>query len=162
MTVAADVDGVNPAFRLSGPGSALLTVSEIDISPWLPHTAAVEALYLAFGRALRSARKEAELTQNDVARRVGLSRTSITNIERGSQHISLHQLFLLASAVGVEPATLLPDGDAALEELVPAAALQGLHADDEEKEFAVRLLQKNDRVTEARATEAAIAATRDE
>jgi transcriptional regulator with XRE-family HTH domain len=139
-----------------------LTVSEIDIPPAATHTAVVEALYRAFGRALKGAREDAELTQKEVAQRVGLSRTSITNIERGNQHIALHQLFLLASAVGVEAATLLPDGDTALEELVPAAALQGLDADDEEKEFAVRLLQKNERVTEARATEAALAAARDE
>lgn len=122
----------------------------------------MEALYRAFGRALRNARKEAELTQKEVAQRVGLSRTAITNIERGNQHVALHQLFLLASAVGVEPAMLLPDGDAALEELVPAAALQGLDADEEDKKFAVRLLQKNERVTATRATEPAIAATRDE
>jgi transcriptional regulator with XRE-family HTH domain len=111
----------------------------------------VQALYKAFGRALRGAREDAELTQSDVAQRVGLSRTSITNIERGNQHIALHQLFLLASAVGVEPAALLPDGDVALEELVPALALQNLVADDEEKTFAVRVLQKNEHVTEAAA-----------
>lgn len=111
----------------------------------------MEALYRAFGRALRKSREEADLTQREVAQRVGLSRTSITNIERGNQHIALHQLFLLASAVGVEPASLLPDGHAALDELVPALALQGLEADDEERAFAVRVLQKNERVTEAAA-----------
>jgi transcriptional regulator with XRE-family HTH domain len=131
----------------------LLTVSEIDIARGPGHTASVDALYRAFGRALRNAREDAELTQKEVADRVGLSRTSITNIERGSQHVALHQLFLLASAVGVKPTDLLPDGDTALEELVPADALLGLVADAEEKEFAVRLLQKNDRVTGIRATE---------
>jgi transcriptional regulator with XRE-family HTH domain len=139
-----------------------LTVSEIDIEITPRHTPGVDALYRAFGRALRNAREDAELTQKAVADRVGLSRTSITNIERGTQHIALHQLFLLAAAVGAKPVDLLPDGDTALEELVPPDALEGLVADEEEREFAVRLLQKNDRVTGARANEPAIAGSHDE
>lgn len=106
----------------------------------------VEALYQAFGRGFRAARDEAGLTQRQVAERVGLTRTSITNIERGNQHIALHQLFLLAGAVGVEPATLLPNDEVALEELVPERALKNLDADAEERAFAVRVLQKNERV----------------
>lgn len=122
----------------------------------------MEALYRAFGRALRSAREDAELTQKQLAERVGLSRTSVTNIERGSQHVALHQLFLFAAAVGVEPSALLPDGEVALEELVPADALEGLDASPEDREFAVRLLQKNERVTSARAADSATAASSDE
>lgn len=66
-------------------------------------------IYKEFGRRLRHARKAAELTQDAVSERVGLSRTSITNIEKGRQRIPLHALFLLASAVGVSPAALLPE-----------------------------------------------------
>lgn len=128
-----------------------MTVSYIDICSVGRHTPLVEALYRAFGRALREAREQAQLTQRQVAERVGLTRTSVTNIERGNQHIALHQLFLLASAVGVEPTALLPSDDAALEELVPARALKNLEADPEEREFAVRVLRKNERVTEAAA-----------
>ena len=74
----------------------------------MSHTGPVQQLYLEFGRLLREARTAADLTQQEVAGRVGLTRTSITNIERGSQHISLHQLFLLANAVGRNPTDLLP------------------------------------------------------
>jgi transcriptional regulator with XRE-family HTH domain len=104
----------------------------------------VDGLYKEFGRLLKAARKDARLTQNEVAGRVGLSRTSITNIERGTQHIPLHQLFLLASAVGVTPAALLPDQKAAIEELVPPRALRALRADKDEEEldFAARILAK--------------------
>lgn len=122
----------------------------------------MDALYREFGRALRSARETAGLTQKDVAGRVGLSRTSVTNIERGSQHIALHQLFLLADAVGVEPDALLPDGDVALEDLIPARALKGLELDEEQKEFAVRIVQKNEDVTGNRAVEPAGRKKRDE
>jgi transcriptional regulator with XRE-family HTH domain len=134
----------------------MLTVSDIDIESKRSHTARVEALYRSFGRGLREAREEAGLTQRQVAERVGLTRTSVTNIERGNQHIALHQLFLLADAVGREPTELLPNGEAALEELVPARALKNLDADPFEREFAVRVLRKNERVTEA------AAASRDE
>jgi transcriptional regulator with XRE-family HTH domain len=116
----------------------------------------VEALYRAFGRGLREAREDAGLTQRQVAERVGLTRTSVTNIERGNQHVALHQLFLLAGVVGLEPADLLPNDEVALEELVPARALKDVDADPEAREFAVRVLRKNERVTEA------AAASRDE
>ncbi len=109
----------------------------------------MDGLYREFGRRLRSARLEADLTQREVAQRVGLQRTSITNIERGTQHISLHQLFQLASAVGVTPEELLPDQAAALEELVPARALKDLRADEEGLDFAVRVLRNNADVAQA-------------
>ncbi|MBI2312978.1 MAG: helix-turn-helix transcriptional regulator [Betaproteobacteria bacterium] len=74
----------------------------------------MERLYKEFGRILRSYRKEAHLSQLDLANRVGLSRTSITNIESGRQHIPLHFLYTLASAVGTSPEKLLPGKQFAL------------------------------------------------
>jgi transcriptional regulator with XRE-family HTH domain len=90
----------------------------------------MEGLYREFGELLRTHRREAELTQSQVAERVGLARTSITNIERGQQHVPLHQLFRLAAAVGVQPSELLPTGSAALEELVSQDTLRALHDGD--------------------------------
>ena len=69
----------------------------------------IKLIYKELGRRLRKARKDAHLTQNAVAERVGLSRTSITNIEKGRQHIPIHTLMSLADAVGVHPEELLPD-----------------------------------------------------
>lgn len=65
--------------------------------------------YRVFGTKLRKARKSAGLTQEALADRVKLSRTSITNIELGKQHIPLHMLETFASAVGVQPCALLPE-----------------------------------------------------
>jgi transcriptional regulator with XRE-family HTH domain len=48
------------------------------------------------------------MSQEAFARAVGFSRTSITNIERGRQPISLHTLYFMADILGVEPADLLP------------------------------------------------------
>jgi transcriptional regulator with XRE-family HTH domain len=68
----------------------------------------MDQLYREFGRLLRQRRKSAHLTQDDVADRVGLARTSITNIEQGRQHVSLHMLYELADAVGAHAHELLP------------------------------------------------------
>jgi transcriptional regulator with XRE-family HTH domain len=69
----------------------------------------MERIYVDFGVSLRKARKSARLTQDVLAEKVGLSRTSITNIERGRQHLALHMLYRLAEAVGCKPVELLPD-----------------------------------------------------
>ena len=69
----------------------------------------MEPVYLDFGRRLRVARRKAQLTQEALGKRVGLSRTSIINIEQGNQHVGLHLLYDLAKAVGVRPVELLPD-----------------------------------------------------
>lgn len=71
----------------------------------------MDQLYREFGRLLRQRRKGAGLTQDDVANRVGLARTSITNIEQGRQHISLHMLYELAAAIGGRARDLLPEKD---------------------------------------------------
>ena len=71
----------------------------------------VELIYKELGNHLRRARKSANLSQQSLADRVGLSRTSITNIERGRQRIPIHMLYMLANAVGVNPSDLLPDKD---------------------------------------------------
>ena len=68
-----------------------------------------ELLYKEFGLVLKRARKNAKLTQEGLSSKVGLSRTSITNIEQGRQHVTLHLLFLLAKALSVKPSVLLPD-----------------------------------------------------
>ena len=103
----------------------------------------MDDLYSQFGRQFRTARRDAQLTQQEVAERVGLTRTSITNIERGIQHISLHQLYLLAAAVGLHPAQLLPEHDGALEDLLPEHALRALEKDAEGLDFAARVLRKS-------------------
>jgi transcriptional regulator with XRE-family HTH domain len=111
----------------------------------------VDRLYKQFGQQLRQARSDAKLTQDEVAERVGLKRTSITNIECGRQHIALHQLFLLASAVGTAPEALLPDAQAANEELFDAEVATFRAASDDEQDvaFAMAILAKDQLQEEA-------------
>ena len=97
----------------------------------------MDGLYEEFGLRFRKRRNEAGLTQSQVAERVGLTRTSITNIERGRQHIMLHQLFLLASAVGSKPEELLPDTEPVLEKLLSAQTLKALRGTENTEDLAV-------------------------
>jgi transcriptional regulator with XRE-family HTH domain len=74
------------------------------------------SFYTEVGRRVRRAREAAGLTQDTLATRVALSRTSVTNIESGRQKMMLHSLWDLAAALGIEPVALLPDAWDALEE----------------------------------------------
>jgi transcriptional regulator with XRE-family HTH domain len=65
-------------------------------------------LYREFGLVLATERKRKHLSQKQFGAKVGLSRTSVTNIECGRQPIQLHQLYLFAATLRVEVAKLLP------------------------------------------------------
>ncbi|WP_405232050.1 helix-turn-helix domain-containing protein [Lentisalinibacter salinarum] len=68
-----------------------------------------DSIYRAFGNLVRLHRKRTPgMTQQKLGDLVGLSRTSITNIEKGRQHVSLHQLLGLAEALRISPYALLP------------------------------------------------------
>jgi transcriptional regulator with XRE-family HTH domain len=69
----------------------------------------VKDFYRELGRLIRNRRKAIPLSQEALGVNVGLSRTSITNIELGRQHLTLHMLYEFASALGVDPHHLLPD-----------------------------------------------------
>lgn len=69
---------------------------------------ATSKVYRLLGQLVRARREALQITQDDLARRVGIGRTSISNIEKGRQRIPVHVLFALADALGVEMANLLP------------------------------------------------------
>jgi transcriptional regulator with XRE-family HTH domain len=69
----------------------------------------VDPLYEEFGRLVRATREASRISQAELGRRVGLSRTSITNIECGRQHVSLRQFVDIAAALGRHPSALLPE-----------------------------------------------------
>lgn len=66
------------------------------------------ALYKALGNRIRQAREDRGLTQDAVAQRLDIGRTSLTNIEGGRQRVLLHVLYEIADELGVEPTALLP------------------------------------------------------
>jgi transcriptional regulator with XRE-family HTH domain len=100
-----------------------------------------ELLLREFGILLAGERRRRNVSQAQLAARAGLSRTSITNIERGRQPIQLYQLYLFASLLQVEVAKLLPK-----EATVVEAAAQ--RATDKEAQYiadAIRVLTRPSR-----------------
>jgi transcriptional regulator with XRE-family HTH domain len=70
-----------------------------------------ERLYALIGERIRNLREQAtpkRMTQAELAASVGLERTSITNIERGSQKVPLHVLYRICIALGATLVELLP------------------------------------------------------
>jgi len=67
-----------------------------------------DSLYRLFGSRVRALREERNVTQEELAKRVDLSRTSITNIEKGRQRVLLHQMVEIANALDTEPMQLIP------------------------------------------------------
>jgi transcriptional regulator with XRE-family HTH domain len=64
--------------------------------------------YKALGVKLEEARQRANYTQEGLARAVGLSRTSITNIEKGRQPVQAHILARLAEVLNTSIVALVP------------------------------------------------------
>lgn len=65
-------------------------------------------VYRMFGDRVRELREERSVTQEELAKRVQLSRASITNIERGRQRVLLHQMVNIAAALDAKPSELMP------------------------------------------------------
>ena len=60
----------------------------------------IDPFYRAFGRRVRAAR-EPLMSQDLLARALGLGRTSVTNIEAGRQHVSLATAAAIARLLDV-------------------------------------------------------------
>lgn len=69
-----------------------------------------ERLFRAIGRKVSAVRRSQpkELSQTELAERIGLSRAAVSALEGGHQGISVVTLCRLALALDIEPATLLP------------------------------------------------------
>jgi transcriptional regulator with XRE-family HTH domain len=81
------------------------------------------AVYGEIGRLIQQTRRAKGVTQARLASAVGLSRTSVTNIERGRQKILVHTLYAIAETLGVDIHQLVAPGGKMrphLEHQVPA------------------------------------------
>jgi DNA-binding XRE family transcriptional regulator len=96
------------------------TVYGVDKAALRPYVSWVEtqtrgdagtSFYQAVGRRIREARlaQTPSLTQEGLANLVGLTRTSITNLEQGRQKCLIHTLVDIAYVLRVQPGSLLPD-----------------------------------------------------
>jgi DNA-binding XRE family transcriptional regulator len=69
----------------------------------------------SFGRAVALRRVRAGLTQEQMALAIGLSRTSIANIEGGRQQVLLHHAFAISRVLGASLDELVGRAEVPLE-----------------------------------------------
>lgn len=67
----------------------------------------IEACHISVGIRIRMIRETLGLSQGDLAKRVGLQRVSVTNIEVGRQRLLLDGIERFATALGTTPKHLL-------------------------------------------------------
>jgi len=88
---------------------------------------AVDQLYEAIGERIRAARVHARTTQTELGQRVGLTRSSIANIEAGRQRVMIHTLLQVADALEVVLADVVPECNSASHSsaVLPSSTLDG-------------------------------------
>jgi transcriptional regulator with XRE-family HTH domain len=75
----------------------------------------IDDLYRSIGLLVRAARLRKRWNQEDLAEAVGLTRSSIANVEAGRQRLLLHSAIRIADALDVELGVLLPDPEEQLQ-----------------------------------------------
>jgi transcriptional regulator with XRE-family HTH domain len=65
--------------------------------------------YKVVGGCLAAARKRAELTQQDLARKLGKPQSFVSDYERGQRRVDLLELLRIAEALGANPVVLLAE-----------------------------------------------------
>lgn len=65
--------------------------------------------YKKLGELIRNARKNSDKKQETLAYELGITRTSLVNIEHGNQKIPIHVLLDLARILRIEISELLPN-----------------------------------------------------
>jgi transcriptional regulator with XRE-family HTH domain len=68
-----------------------------------------ESIYRHIGAVIRARRKKFKprWTQEKLAKRIGISRASLANIETGRQSVLVHQLYAFAAALDLSPSDFL-------------------------------------------------------
>ena len=66
-----------------------------------------KAIYKDLGNRVRIEREAICMTQAQLAKAIGYSRTSVTNLEAGKQAIPLHQIHVIARALMTPPHRLI-------------------------------------------------------
>jgi transcriptional regulator with XRE-family HTH domain len=72
---------------------------------------AVDAFYRSLGQRVRAARDEAGITQTQLAEGIGLTRSSVANLEAGRQRIMLHVAVSIAELLGTQLSELIVEAE---------------------------------------------------
>lgn len=78
----------------------------------MPRTAASEIHAKAVGREIKATRRDLDLTQAEVAERLGVSASYVAAVEAGRHNLTLGQIANIANAMrlGVSVSFIRPDG----------------------------------------------------
>ena len=82
------------------------------------HKDGVDVFYLGLGSQIRHFRDKRRMTQQTLGEKVGLTRTSLTNIEKGRQKVLAHTLSQIAASLGVSTDELIPHSENELEKVL--------------------------------------------
>jgi transcriptional regulator with XRE-family HTH domain len=99
-----------------------------------------EGFYKTLGSRIRKLRENKNLSQEELASRARISRTSVTNIECGRQAVQIHALVEFARVLGVGLDDLVPVPPATAER--PHDPTEALPADA--RRFVQRFLREGD------------------
>lgn len=95
--------------------SKLATCYDVTVSCLLGEeaidTSDAQELYAEIARRIRVEREALGFSQAELADEIGLSPTSLVNIEAGRQRSPLHVLYAIADALGVSICCLLPKNE---------------------------------------------------
>jgi transcriptional regulator with XRE-family HTH domain len=69
----------------------------------------IDGFYKKIGENIRAKRKERGLSQESLAKAIGLKRPSMSNIEKGRQNILLHTFCDIVETLDSNPIALLPE-----------------------------------------------------
>lgn len=67
-----------------------------------------QQLYHWIGQHIADIRRQKKVSQTFLAKKVGLSQSSIANIEKGRQQAPLHILLIIAAILGVPATDIIP------------------------------------------------------
>ena len=67
-----------------------------------------DPIYRHIGMLIKTRRQKLEMNQERLAKKLGISRGSLANIETGRQNILVHQLYRIAAALDLTPVDFLP------------------------------------------------------
>lgn len=90
--------------REAKEGGKVLKAFAKTMEKWEPGV--THPVYAKIGARVRTVRVALGVTQEELAGRIGLTRTSIVNFESGRQQCPLHVMLQIAHALGLKPDNL--------------------------------------------------------
>jgi len=86
-----------------------------------------EAFYRLVGARIRSLR--GKLSQEQLAKAIHMTRTSVVNIETGQQKLLVHNLFRIAEALNIKPSDIIAPLEPTGGEMPPFPVSEHVHPD---------------------------------